>query len=463
MSDKVLSAYEQLVRAVSTCLLWDSNFKEGNVSVHDNIKSLVHQCDPLQVAALAVTARNQLKLRSVPLLLVRELARHNGVSKYPNLVWTTLVDVIQRADEIYKFVELYWKDGKQPLSKQVKKGLGEALKKFNEYQLSKYSKGSKVSLRDVLFLVHAKPIGSKGKYTKENRKAGELLVNPTKGEQLFKRLAENSLSIPKTWETELSAKGAEAKGDVFLDLMKSNQLGALAFIKNLRGMVGAGVPIEVLMEYSKKVSVDNVLPFRFITAFKETTELQQVLEPMMLRCLAGIPKLKGKTVFVVDTSGSMGAGITGRGTNTRLDTACALAILVKELCEDVTIYATAGSDSKRKHATAKVSDVTGFDLSQTIVGMKKEIGEGGIFLAQVMEYLNKKESDVERVIVLTDEEDCDTKCNPENAIAFGKYNYIMNVSSKTNGVAYNKFTHISGFSEQILSFIAYSEQQIVQV
>lgn len=393
---------------------------------------------------------------------MRELARHKGAVKYPKLVRDTLVGVIQRADEIYKFVELYWADGKQPLSKQVKLGLGLSLEKFSEYSLAKYSSGAKVSLRDVLFMTHTNPnILSKKKYTKEHRKAGEVIPNPTDKEQLFKKLAEKSLAIPKTWETELSAKGSDSKKDVFIDLMQSKQLGALAFIKNLRGMQEAGVPLEVLTEYSKTVSVDKVLPFRFIKAFKETTELKQILEPMMYRCLESVPKIKGKTVFVVDISGSMGAGISdghgGRGTTSRLDTACALAILVKELCEDVVIYATAGSDGQIKHATAKVQDVRGFDLAEAIPKMSSSLGHGGIFLSQVMEYLNKKEQDVARVIVLTDEEDCDKKCNPDKAIAFGKYNYIMNVSANRNGIAYSKFTHISGFSEQILSFISFSE------
>jgi 60 kDa SS-A/Ro ribonucleoprotein len=41
--------------------------------------------------------------------------------------------VIQRPDELTEFLAIYWKDGRQPLSAQVKKGLARAFRKFNEY------------------------------------------------------------------------------------------------------------------------------------------------------------------------------------------------------------------------------------------------------------------------------------------------------------------------------------------
>ena len=64
--------------------------------------------------------------------------------------------VIQRADELAEFVALYWKDGKQPLSKQVKKGLAKAFTKFDAYQLAKYNnRKAIVKRRDELFLCRA--------------------------------------------------------------------------------------------------------------------------------------------------------------------------------------------------------------------------------------------------------------------------------------------------------------------
>src|SRR5437879_5253746 len=144
----------QLRRSLLACLLWESQFYEDGVEIAGRIAELVPKVEPERVAALAVEAREQMKLRHAPLLLVREMARHK-THRAP--VSETLARVIQRADELAEFVAMYWKDGRVPLSGQVKKGLAGAFPKFDEYQLAKYDRCGPIKLRDVLFLCHAKP------------------------------------------------------------------------------------------------------------------------------------------------------------------------------------------------------------------------------------------------------------------------------------------------------------------
>src|ERR1700759_1402677 len=125
--------FEELRRAVLACLLWEDQFYESGATISDRIMALVKHVPAAQVAQLAIDARTKFKLRHVPLLLVREMARGKG-----NIVGRTLSEVIQRADELSEFVSIYWKDKKEPLSKQVKLGLAHAFTKFNAYQLGKY-------------------------------------------------------------------------------------------------------------------------------------------------------------------------------------------------------------------------------------------------------------------------------------------------------------------------------------
>ena len=124
-----LSPELQLRRSVLACLLWESQFYEDGVEIAGRIAELVPKVAAEKVAALAVEAREQMKLRHAPLLLVREMARH---ASHRALVADTLARVIQRADELAEFVALYWKDGRVPLSGQVKKGLAAAFPKFDE-------------------------------------------------------------------------------------------------------------------------------------------------------------------------------------------------------------------------------------------------------------------------------------------------------------------------------------------
>src|SRR5512147_2970376 len=133
------------------CMLWESQFYEDGVEIAGRIAELVPKVKADKVAALAIEAREQMKLRHVPLVLVREMARH---ASHRVLVAETLERVIQRADELSEFVAIYWANGRQPLSAQVKKGLAAAFSKFDAYALAKYNRPAPVKLRDVLFLSH---------------------------------------------------------------------------------------------------------------------------------------------------------------------------------------------------------------------------------------------------------------------------------------------------------------------
>src|SRR5437588_3124965 len=270
----------QLRRSVLACLLWESQFYEDGVEIAGRIAELVPKVEPERVAVLAVEAREQMKLRHAPLLLVREMARHKT---HRGLVAETLERVIQRADELCEFVAIYWKDGRVPLSGQVKKGLAAAFPKFDEYQLAKYDRGGPIKLRDVLFLCHAKP-----------RDEDQAPV--------WKRLIWGRLTTPDTWEVALSS-GAD-KREAWERLLTEQKLGALALLRNLRNMLEAKVPEATIRTALGIMSVERVLPFRFIAAAKYAPTLESDLEAAMFRCLASQDKLPGRTPLVVDTSPS---------------------------------------------------------------------------------------------------------------------------------------------------------------
>src|SRR6204780_3196950 len=128
-----ITAEHALRRFVLSCMLWEGEFYEDGVQIAGRIHELVPQVEAEKVAALAVEARERMKLRHVPLLLVREMARY---ASHRALVAETLTRVIQRADELAEFLAIYWAEGKQPLSGQVKKGLAAAFARFDEYALA---------------------------------------------------------------------------------------------------------------------------------------------------------------------------------------------------------------------------------------------------------------------------------------------------------------------------------------
>jgi hypothetical protein len=327
---------------------------------------------------------------------------------------------------------------------------------------------TRISLRDILFLTHAKPqdltaTGAKKKFTKDERQKG-IRRKLTAQEKLWKSLVEGTLEVPDTWETQLSA-GADKK-ETFTRLLKENKLGALALIRNLRNMTKSGVDKDIIKSGIKTMKVERVLPFRFITAAKYAPQFEKELEDAMFRCLDGVEKLQGKTVLMIDVSGSMNGGIGGKSELSRIDAAAALAILAREMCEDVVIYCTAGNDGCKVHATEVIPSRRGFALAEAVRNSANRLGGGGIFLQQCLDYAYEHEKRADRIIVFTDEQDCsgyDAKLAPDKAKAFGDTgNYIVNVSSSANGIGYKKFTHVNGFSEATLQFISALESESSQ-
>lgn len=413
-----ISAEKQLNRMVLAHMLWEDQFYVDGKTSAELIKELVPMVSPDAVAELAVKARSQYKLRHVPLFLTRELARAGKLKA------NTLSDVIQRADEMGEFLSLYWKEGKCAISNQVKKGLAQAFVKFNEFQLAKNDKNSaQVSIRDVMFLSHAKPTS-------------------VAQEALFKRVANKELKTPDTWETELSA-GAD-KAATFTRLMMEKKLGALAFLRNLRNIVNSGVAEDLIRSYGAAVNVDMVLPFRYIAAAKIVPQLEDMLEKMMLRSLAKAEKLPGKTVMLVDVSGSMfGTKISGKSDLDRFDAAAALAMLCASVCENFEVYTFSTQ-------LVRVAPRQGFAL---VDALRVSQQHGGTHLGQALKSVQTKGA-YDRIIVITDEESSDVVGGPKS-----DRGYILNVASYKNGVNRNDWTTITGFSEACFDYIRESEKE----
>src|SRR3990167_5445110 len=286
-----------------SCMLWEGSFYEDGQEIGKRISDLVHANKPEDVAAIAIEARGKMKLRHVPLLLIRELARHKDKSKIK--IADVLSTVIQRADELCEFMAIYWKDKKQPLSGQVKKGLAKAFQKFSAYDLAKYNRNDAVKLKDVLFLSHAKP--------KDEEQP-----------EVWKKLIAGTLETPDTWEVSLS--GGKDKKETWERLITENKLGGLAFLRNLRNMREAGLSKSVISSGLEKMKVDRILPFRFITAAIHNPQIESSIEPVMMRCLSIQEKLLGKTVLILDVSGSMKKMLSLKSEISRMESAAALAI-----------------------------------------------------------------------------------------------------------------------------------------
>jgi 60 kDa SS-A/Ro ribonucleoprotein len=407
----------ELRRTVLTCLLWEDTFYEKGNDIAKRIAELVARNKPEDVAALAREARDTMQLRHVPLFLVRELARRKGAGR---LVAETLEHVIQRADELGEFVALYWKARKEPLSAGVKRGLAAAFTKFDAYQLAKYNRESTVKLRDVLFLCHAKP------------KNAEQAA-------LWKKLVENTLESPDTWEVALSA--GKDKRETWERLLREGKLGGMAVLRNLRLMLAAGVAPKLVADRLEK-GIARALPFRFVTAARHAPKLEEAIEKAMLKGIAGLDVLPGVTGLLVDVSGSMNYRLAKKGEITRMDAAAGLAILLREKAEDFNVATF--SDK-----CVVIPPRRGFALRDGIVNSQ---AHSATYLKRALTTLRAATAwkDVERLVVVTDEQSHDGILS-----AWTRKAYVINVAPYKSGISYgNGWMHIDGWSERVLDYFA---------
>ena len=412
-----ISPEQKLTRLVLANMLFQDQFYVDGKSTKDIIANTIAKVSKEFVSKLAIKARTKYKLRHIPLLLTRELAKTGSLEA------STLAAVIERPDEMSKFLELYNESGRQPLSNQVKRGLGQAFKKFSEFQLAKWDKNTaKYSVRDIMFLTHPKP-------------------DNAAQQQLFKQVATETLETPLTWETELS-QGAN-KRKTFTTLMLERKLGALAFLRNLRNMVNSGISETTIREYATQVDCERVLPFRYIAAAKIVPQFEDMLEQMMFKSLQQHQKLRGKTLLLVDVSGSMyGMPISAKSDLDRFDAAAALAILCREICEQVVVYSF--SDN-----AVRVQPRRGFALGEAISNSQMHSG------TELNRALQQVAETYDRLIVFTDEQSQDRVQMP----TISEQNYIVNVAAYEYGVEHGAWTTISGFSESVVDYIQALEEQ----
>src|SRR6266513_736187 len=189
------------------------------------------------------------------------------------------------------------------------------------------------------------------------------------------------------------------------------------------------------------------LPARFVTAARYAPRLEDALEKAMLKGIAGFAKLAGSTGLVVDVSGSMNYKLSKKGETTRVDAAAGLAILLREKADEFTI-------ATFSETCIELPPRRGFALRDAIVGSQ---AHSGTYLKRALRQLHDKAAwrELDRLIVITDEQSHDGILQ-----AWTPRAYAVNVAPYKHGISYgNGWTHVDGWSERIVDYIAAVEAQ----
>jgi len=285
----------ELASLLLTSMVQDQFYRSGEGGL-SRLNELLDQVDPVFAAKAAVFARNEYGMRSISHATAAELAARVKGQPWAKDFYNA---VVRRADDVTEILAYYLSKYGKPVPNSLKKGLGRSLGKFDEYQLAKYrGEGNAFSLVDAVNLVHPKP-------TDKNRAALHKLVN-------------GELRSTGTWETALTEAGKSedkdaAKADAWRQLLVERKIGYFALLRNLRNIETQApdlIPVAAaLLQDANLIGKSLVLPFRYLTALNEVTDptLVQAISGAADIALSNVPTFDGKTLTVIDHSGSMGA------------------------------------------------------------------------------------------------------------------------------------------------------------
>ncbi len=431
----------ELASIMLTSFLKDDFYRTSNETT-ERLRDLIEkQNDKKFVAKAAVYARTKYGMRSVSHFVAAEIARTVKGEEWTKSFFD---QIINRPDDMAEIMACYCHANGKPIPNAMKKGFASALERSTAYALAKYRmEGKDVSLVDIVNLVHPK-----------NTEAIRALV---KGE----------LKNKDTWEKLLSEAGQEAEDEVELDerkdkvwkdLLTEGKLGYFALLRNLRNIIQQS-PEAVKLACKALVNEDAiknslVLPFRFVTAIRAvqeineegTREVLQALNKAVDIALSNVPKFDGKTLVVLDTSGSMSGRPIEIGS-------LFAAVLVKSNNADFMRFSNDAS-----YLTLNPSDST-----LTLAGIMQNAAGGGTNFHAIFETANRK---YDRVIILSDMQGWMGHTTP--VMSFGAYKnrtksdpfvYSFDLAGLgTLQFPENKICCLAGFSEKTLDIMSVLEK-----
>jgi hypothetical protein len=411
------------------------------------------------VAQLAVWARTKGNMRSVSHVLIAVAARwcptkSDGTTK--SFVRSAASRIAStRGDDGTEMLATYKALYGKPFPHALMRGIRDALSTASDYSLAKYqSRNKELKLRDTLRITHPSPL---------DKSTSDAMGGVVKGE----------LPMPKTWETELSDRGNTK--EVWDELITENRIGIFAAVRNLRNMIRAGADIDpILAKISDEEAVrkSRMLPFRFYSAWRElrnanlaTTKVTRALDTAMRHACANVEGLKGRTVVMIDTSGSMVGWLSNHSVVTCRDVAAVLGAMVVQTSDDALII---GFDSRAYNIP-----MTG---SSILADIDKVPGAGGwTCMASAFDALLNSGFDADRIVVLSDYE-VNADLRRGNVLNRDKtmQSYLAEYRDKVGHPVWchaidlqglgtqqfigDRFNVMAGWSEQVLGFINKAEQ-----
>lgn len=401
---------ELFLLAVSN-MVGEDTFYEKAKSRDDRFIRLIHQVvktDADWVRRFVPFLRNTMQMRSASIVMAVEYVIAGG--EHGRQV---IADAIQRADEPGEVIGYYRSRVGRGLPQPIKRGISDALQRIGSSRnVIRYKERGGYSIKDVLRIAHAKPRDqeqallyqwvvsdgeSNGTTMTQNYKT--LMSLPLEERRPIVEQSPQVLQdAGMTWESVAGWLQGPMTAEVWEALIP--EMGYMALLRNLRNFEQAGISdaakAKVIARLSSREEVarSRQFPFRFYSAYKnvESFDYLPALQTAMDHTVENVPEFSGKTLVLIDDSGSMGGGYYSRkGTMTYAEQAALFGIAIaKKNAGRVNVYPFA--EVVRPEVTK---------LNRPLLKILESIPNrgGGTYTNKAIQ---QTYSDHDRIIVLTD-------------------------------------------------------------
>ncbi|MEU2262317.1 TROVE domain-containing protein [Streptomyces sp. NPDC019645] len=387
-------------------------FHESGEARDDRFRALVRRLaveDPEWTAGLIGWLRGDAGMRTASLVAAAEYVKARldaGATDGP-ANRQVVASVLRRADEPGELLGYWTSRYGRNIPKPVKRGTADAVRRlYHGKSLLKYDTAARgYRFGDVLNLVHASPDPDKPwqgelfRYALDRRHHPDTAVPPASNRTLCAHraltaipagqrravveapdAAERLAGAGMTWEALAGWLQGPLDATAWEAVIPS--MGAMALVRNLRNFDEAGVSDEVAARVAAKISdpeavaASRQFPFRYLAAYRHAPSLRwsYPLETALGHSLANVPALPGRTLILVDRSGSMWSRLSDRSELNRADAAAIFgtALAMRAADADLVEFGTTSRPVKyrRGESVLKVlgrfGDLGGTDTSGAV-------------------------------------------------------------------------------------------------
>jgi hypothetical protein len=467
-ADPRLALYKRTINQLLEDSYYESD-KDHLVAVVQRFDAAADE-DPEFVLQLAAYARQELYLRDIPQVLLVLAANDDRFKddSPESLIREWAPAIIQRMDETATALAIHDQlfGGTAPWP--LRRGIEDALVAMADaYTLGKYELSRReVTLHDVFNRVHPEPVDDEQAELFERFMHGDLNdysdIEP--------------LPSPNTWETVISERGNTR--DAWETLIEDDEytLPIFASIRNLRNMLEAGVDEDTIVDHLDLEAVRHapLYPFRYYQAYTalqnadvQAPAVERWLEDAIDVAVETVPDGLGDTFVAVDFSGSMDMALS---TNSTLRLKEVGALFGSILADQGAEVGGFGDDFQ---TVPMHVDTPVLQRQDAVLAIDEDVGNSTNGW-KALEYLRDRGEPVERVVVFTDMQIWDstpftTRDTQTVKAAFDAYRdevssdtalYLVDLASYGDLVTpegYENVYNVSGWSENVLSFIEHAE------